>query len=146
LVVLTWLQQVQKYFFDKKSYEYGDWSKRGKYCGTTSNKLKDTAPLANINFCKFYEQHVLKQITNVTEFKPLEDKKGVFTSLEEWALRIFKPKQEFQLNDLFDPDDDTKQHWNRIAGNVPPLFEITDKDFTTQADIDSGTKTMMLYL
>jgi hypothetical protein len=95
LVVLTLLQQLQEYFFDKKNYENGDWSKRGKYCGTTSNKLKDTAPLANINFCKFSKQLVLQQITNVTEFKPLEDKKGVMTSLEEWALRILRPSKSF---------------------------------------------------
>jgi hypothetical protein len=51
-----------------------------------------------------------------------------------------KTKQEFQLNYLFDKDDDTKQHWNRVTGNVPPYFEITDKGFTNQADIDSGAK------
>jgi hypothetical protein len=110
LVVLTWLQQLQQDFFDKTNYESGDWSKHGKYFGTTSNKIKDTASLADINFCKFSEQHVLQQITNVTEFKQLEDKKGVITSLEEWALRIHKSEQEIQLNDLFDQDDDTKQH------------------------------------
>jgi hypothetical protein len=46
----------------------------------------------------------------------------------------------FQLNKIFGQDDDTKQRWNRVTGNAPPHFEITDKDFTTQADIDSGTK------
>jgi hypothetical protein len=27
-----------------------------------------------------------------------------------------------------------------LPGNIPPHFEIIDKDFTTQVDIDSGTK------
>ncbi len=60
--------------------------------------------------------------------------------MEEWALHILKPEQEFYLNVLFDQDDDTKQRWNRVTGNKPPHFEITNKNFTTLADIDSGTK------
>ncbi len=49
----------------------------GKYCGTTQNILKNTAPLANINFSKYSTQNNLTQITQGNQFKPFEEKKGV---------------------------------------------------------------------
>jgi hypothetical protein len=30
----------------------GDWNQYGKYCGTTSNPMAKSAPLANMNFSK----------------------------------------------------------------------------------------------
>ncbi len=65
----------------------------GKYCGTTHNLLKNTAPLANINFSMYSTQNNLTQTTQVKQFKPFEKKKGVCTSLEEWALPILQPKE-----------------------------------------------------
>jgi hypothetical protein len=58
---------------------------------TSSTILHLWQIFTSVNFPK---QHVLQQITNVTEFKPLDDKKGVITSLEEWALHILKSEQE----------------------------------------------------
>ncbi len=49
LVVLTWLCQLQQYFLQRPNNKNGDWSKLGKYCGTTTNPLKNTAPLANVD-------------------------------------------------------------------------------------------------
>jgi hypothetical protein len=77
------LQQLEQYLLDKNTEKNGDWNIFGKYCSTTQNLLKNTAPLANINFSKLSKQHILTQITKVKQFKPFEEKKGVCTSLEE---------------------------------------------------------------
>jgi hypothetical protein len=42
--------------------------------------LKDTTPLANINFFNVSTPNVLTQITKIKQFKPFEEIKGVCTS------------------------------------------------------------------
>jgi hypothetical protein len=101
LVILTWMRQLQQFFLDKeKKDKYGDWNNVKKYTGTTSYNLKHTTPLANINFSSVSTPNVLTQITKIKQFKPFEGIKGVCTSLEEWALCILQPNQEFQLKEL----------------------------------------------
>jgi hypothetical protein len=101
LVVLTWLQQLQQFFLnEEKKDKNGDWNNFGKYTGTTDNNLKDTTPLANINFSSISTPNILTQITKINQYKPFEEIKGVCTSLEEWALCIQQPDQEFQLKEL----------------------------------------------
>ncbi len=53
LVVLTWLHQLQQYFLQRSNNKNSDWSKLGKYCGTTTNHFKSTKPLAKYfpNIC-----------------------------------------------------------------------------------------------
>ncbi len=115
MVVLTWLRQLQKFFLNKeKKDKKRDWNNFGKYTGTTANNLKDTTPLANINFSSVSTPNVLTQITKIKSFKPFEEIMGVYTSLEEWALRILQPDQEFQLKELYNNDPETAQHWDRV--------------------------------
>ncbi len=45
LVVLTWLRQLQQFFCDKKITNIGDWNKHRKYCGTTTLRTGESAPL-----------------------------------------------------------------------------------------------------
>ncbi len=116
MVVLTWLQQLQQFFLnEEKKDKNGDWSNFGKKTGTTANNLKDTTPLANINFSSVSTPNVLTQTTKNKQFKPFEEIKGVCTpSLEEWALHILQPDQEFQLKELYDNDPETAQRWDRV--------------------------------
>jgi hypothetical protein len=116
LVILTWLQQLQQFFLNKNTDNNGDWNIFGKYCGTTQNLLKNTAPLANINFSKYSTQTNLTQITQVKQCKPFKQKKGVCTLLEEWALRILQPNEEYQLKVLYVNDPQTAQRWDRMTG------------------------------
>jgi hypothetical protein len=69
LVILTWLQQLQQFFLNKNTDKNGDWNIFVKCCGTTQHLLKNTAPLANINFSKYSTQNNLTQITQVKHFK-----------------------------------------------------------------------------
>jgi hypothetical protein len=143
LVVLTWMQQLQQFFLDEeKKDKNGDWNNVGKYTGTTSNNLKHTTPLANINFSSVSTPNVLTQIFRVKQFKPFEEIKGDCTSLEEWALRILQPNQEFQLKKLYDNEPETAQHWDRVVqGKKHATFEITTKLFTAaNNNIDGETE------
>ncbi len=54
-------------------------------------------------------------MSKIEQFKPFEEIKGVCTSLEEWALRILQPDQEFQLKELYDKDPETAQRWDGIV-------------------------------
>jgi hypothetical protein len=59
--------------------------------------------------------------------------------LEELALRILQPNEEFQLKVLYVNDPETVQHWNRVTGKKCTTFEITEKDFTIpNTDSDTG--------
>jgi hypothetical protein len=71
--------------------------------------------LANINFSSVSTPNVLPQMSKIEQFKPFEEIKGVCTSLEEWALRILQPDQEFQLKELYDKDPETAQRWDGIV-------------------------------
>ncbi len=95
--------------------------------------------MANVNFSKYSTQNNLTQITQVKQFKPFEEKKGVCTSLEEWALHILQPNTEFQLQVLYVNDPETAQRWDRVTGKKCTTFKITEKDFTTSnTDSDTG--------
>jgi hypothetical protein len=132
LVVLTWLRQLQQYFLQRPNNNNGDWSKLGKYCGTTANPLKNTAPLANINFSQYLQQQVSEQITHVKDFKPLENRDGVCTSLKEWALRILTPDEKFPLENLYNKDKKTRRCFDHAIQLLKKdTFEITNNNFTT---------------
>jgi hypothetical protein len=112
LVVLTWLRQLQQYFLQRPNDNNGDWSKLGKDCGMTTNHFKSTTPLANINFSQHLQQHVPELITHVKDFKPLENRDGVCTSLKKWALRILTPDEKFPLENLYNKDKETRRRFD----------------------------------
>jgi hypothetical protein len=149
LLVLTWLRQLQQFFVnDEHKAENGDWNTLGKYTGTTSNLLKET-PLANINFSTASETTTLQQITNINQFKPKEDIKGVCTSLEEWALCILSPKTELQVDEHYNNDAETHAHVKRViaseAQKPQQKFQITTTVLPfTEENIDSTTEEMKL--
>jgi hypothetical protein len=85
----------------------------------------------NINFSSVSTPNVLTQITKIKQFKPFEEIKEICTSLEEWALHILQPDQEFQLKELYDNDPETAQRWDRVMeGKKLTTFKITTKIFT----------------
>jgi hypothetical protein len=96
--------------------------------------MKDTTPLANINFSAAAKPKILTKITNVDQFKPNEDITGVCTSLEEWVLRILKPNQAVQLQVLVDTDSETASRIKRIQEEILQEFKITTTDFTSDTN------------
>ncbi len=116
----------------------------GKYSGITTNPLKNTATLASINFSKYSQQQVAEP--HVKQFKPLENREGVCTSLEEKALHILKPEEWFQLELLYDKDKDNTLHWKSVAEGVQPLFQISDKNSSTTATNSSNIENNILKI
>ncbi len=62
--------------------------------------------------------------------------------MEEWALCILQPDQEFQLKELYDNDPETAQRWDKVMeGKKRATFEITTEIFTAAKDnIDGNTE------
>jgi hypothetical protein len=140
------LRQLQQFFLNEENKDSNeDWNKFGKYTGTNTNAMKDTTPLANINFSTASTPNVLTQITKIDQFKPHEEITGVCTSLEEWVLRILKPNQDVQLNELYKADQETATRVDRVDSSQkeesPTIFKITTTVFTSAKDnIESNTK------
>ncbi len=53
LVVLTWLHQLQEYFYEiGDNKESGDWKVHGKYCAIKARHLSKDFPLDNVPMMK----------------------------------------------------------------------------------------------
>ena len=92
LVVLTWICQLQQCFYEITDVNPGrkDWNKHGRYCGVSTKVAQNAPTLSNINMSpvKSEKKYVVSELSY---FKPTEDRKDVVTSLEEWAARILEP-------------------------------------------------------
>ena len=78
LVVLTWLRQLQQYFYKLAERSPNqNWSKYGNYCEILSTlaTMKNT-PLANIWFAK--NDGVKIQVTNIDFFRPKKSQSDYF--------------------------------------------------------------------
>jgi len=133
LLILTWLRQLEQYFYnfegngdshedvedpDLVSTLQRDWNKHGKYDGTPS--MLKAAPLANINMAQANETRT--PVTDVSFFEP-EDRDGVCVSLEEWGARIFTPYNKKVLRDAKIGCAKTKLRFER-AKKVDVFFFI----------------------
>ena len=134
LVILTWLRQLQQFFCESDTQHNGDWSNKGKYTPTNKNPTT-TEPLSHIFFSTYDKQLFLKQITSLSDLIPIEDnKRGVCTSLEEWAMRILKPSHKVQLENLYNTSSETETRWTRSTEETLPTFCITDLNLSTPTD------------
>jgi len=136
LVILTWLRQLQQFFYGETTQENGNWSAMGKYTPTNRNPTIATSPLSNILFSTYDKQTILNPITCLTQIKPIEDnKKQVCTSLEEWAMRILKPTNTVNLEKLYEISDETRERWDDTdewnkEPELYPQFSIKDITFS----------------
>ncbi len=92
--------------------------------------MKETTPLANINFSSVSSPNTLTPITKVKQFKPKEDIKEVCTPLEEWALRILSAPEEIQLKELYNKDSETRHCVDKVIDSQiekpQKMFHITN--------------------
>jgi hypothetical protein len=58
----------------------------------------------------------------------------VCTSLEEWAFRILKPKQQVQLSELVEIDSQTASQIETVHEENQQQFKITTTDFTSNTN------------
>ena len=145
LVILTWLRQLQQFFYGEITKENGNWSAMGKYTPTNRNPTIATSPLSNILFSTYDKQTILNPITSLEHIKPIEDnKKQVCTSLEEWAMRILKPTNTVNLQKLYEMSEETGQRWDDThtwnkKPEIYPQFSIKDVTFLS-SDMNETTE------
>jgi hypothetical protein len=128
LLILTWLRQLEQYFynFESNGDSLGDWNKHGKYYGTST--LLKAAPLAIIHMAKAIEKRT--HVTDVAFFEP-DDRDGVCVSLEEWGARIFTPYNKKVLRDAKIGCEKTKIRFER-AKKVEVFFSFTSTDLSNK--------------
>ena len=127
LLILTWLRQLEQYFynFDGNDDFDGDWNKHGKYYATTS--MMKPAPLANIHMAN--EDEIKTPVTDVSFFEPTH-RDGVCVSLEEWGARIFEPHDKHVLRDAKRGCEKTHERFNRSI-NTREEFSFTTTDLSS---------------
>jgi hypothetical protein len=127
LLILTWLRQLQQYFynFDGNDDFDGDWNEHGRYYATTS--MVKTSPLANIHMAK--ADGIRTPVTDVSFFEPTH-RDGVCVSLEEWGARIFNPHNKKVLRDAKMGCQITNQRFNH-ANNITEEFSFTTTDLSS---------------
>ena len=126
LLILTWLRQLEQYFYkdDGNDDSDVDWNKHGRYYAT-STYLR-SSPLANINMAK--ADGIKTPVTDVSFFEPLH-RDGVCVSLEEWGARIFKPRDIKIQRDAKSGCEITKQRFDR-ANRVTDDIKFTSTDLS----------------
>jgi hypothetical protein len=126
LLILTWLRQLEEYYFSFKGNGdfRSDWNKYRKYFGTPS-KLK-AAPLANILMAQADEHRI--PVTHVKYFVP-DNRKGVCISLEEWGAKIFEPDIPQILHDAKKANKQTKIRFER-SKKLKGRFSFTGEDLS----------------
>jgi hypothetical protein len=86
----------------------------------------------NINFSQYLQQQVPELITHLKDFKPLESRDRVCTSLKKWVLRILTPDKRVPLKNLYNKDKETRRCFDHaIQVQNKDTIEITNDNFTT---------------
>ena len=131
LVILTWLRQLQQYFFiQSEDNEDRDWNSHGRYCAAKSkNTDGDFGNLNNINMAVAYEKDPVL-VTDVSQFKP-DNITGVTTSLEEWAGRILNPHVDLKL-----VDKESTDRLNRASQKL--TFKLNDTNHSARSPRDKN--------
>jgi hypothetical protein len=131
VVILSYLRQLQQLFYEVGDKDRKrDWNEHGRYFGTS----KTTKDLKNIGMSRANSgDRVL--ITDVSYFKPDENRKDVIPSLEEWAARLLKPHISTGLN------KETKTRLRRAK--QPSTFEtfaLSTTDYSTSSSTKAASK------
>ena len=111
LVILTWLRQLQQYFFTKEETDNCiDWNKHGRYWGTPTGNVDIGLGYVHMSTAT---SEVWTLVESFSYFKPSSKRKpGVVLSLEEWAANILQLEIPDILEDAKQNDSDTKKDSN----------------------------------
>jgi hypothetical protein len=132
LVVLTWSRQLQQFFFEIDDTDVRrDWNKYGRYYGT--KKLNQGDFGLGYMHMSTADGNEKTLIFHISCFRPDEKRKGVISSLEEWAARLLQPVVEGldERGNLLG-----KETSERLKRAKDPKhfgkFEFTDNDYTNK--------------
>ncbi len=129
LVVLTWLRQLEEYFYKTgDTNESRDWNAHGKYCPVKARNVSKEFPLNNIHMIKA-NSTVVTKITSVQWIKPnIKNNKKVVKSLEEWAAKILCRDNDYVKNKA-NADDETKKRFDRTKTHGPNQYAMLKRSY-----------------
>jgi hypothetical protein len=86
-----WLRQLQQCSFEKSEQDPArDWNKYGWYYSTGTGFISRRPTLSNINMSTV-KSELRTPVTDVSYFKPNEERPDIGPSLDEWVARLLKP-------------------------------------------------------
>jgi hypothetical protein len=129
LVVLTWLRQLQEYFYEiGDNKESGDSNVHGKYCAIKARHVSKDFPLDNMHMMKANSTSVVK-VDSVTYIKPDgKHYKIVVKSLEEWAAKIICWNNDYVQN-IAKLDDKTKRRFKRTETHGSTQYAMSETSY-----------------
>jgi hypothetical protein len=129
LVVLTWLRQLQEYFFEiGDTNENGDWNTHRKYAPVKARHVTRKFHLDNMHMMKANSTAVAK-ITSVQWIKPnSKNTEKVVESLEEWAAKILCRDNNYVQN-LANADEETQKRFQTTKKHSPNQYAISNTSY-----------------
>ena len=129
LVVLTWLRQLQQYFFNQNETDSNrDWHKKfGRYCPTNTANKNKLLGYIHMSKAKSRDPKPVKSFNWLIPSK----KNDCITSLLQWAAQILNQDISF-ISEM--QDKDTKERL-RLA-EKPPIFKLSQDNLTKQTSRD----------
>lgn len=125
LVIMTWLRQLQEYFFSEDVNNV-EWNDHGRYWGIATGNVDNG--LGHVHMSKANSQeHTL--VEDFSFFTPSNEyKKDVILSLEEWAANILNPDIPHLLEDEKIFSSETESRFTRA--NKPQPFKFSTSNFS----------------
>ena len=125
MIVLTWLRQLQQFFFTQEEMDINiDWNIYGRYAA--NKKINPEAGLEYIYMSKANSDN-LTPVTNFSYLKPNKERTGVVPSLEQWTAGILVADIPHIQKDAIHFDSDTKSRFQR--SKQPAKFELSTIDY-----------------
>jgi hypothetical protein len=135
LVVLTWLRQLQEYFFEiSDSKETGDWNRHGKYCAVRARHVTKEFPLDSVHMMKANSTTLVK-VDSFAYIKPDgQNNKFVVKSLEEWASKILCRENNDYVRNIAKSDEETKKRFKRTEKHGMTQYSMSDTSYKPNND------------
>jgi hypothetical protein len=128
LVILTWLRQLQQYFFitEEETENCVDWNKHGRYYATPTGNVE--IGLGYVHMCTATSDN-RTLVDSFSCFIPSSRRRpGVVLSLEEWAANILQLDIPDILEDAKKNNSDTKKRFKR--SEKPKKFKFSTIDYS----------------
>jgi hypothetical protein len=135
LVMLTWLRQLQEYFFEiSDSKESGDWNDHGKYFAVRASHVTKEFPLDSVHMMKANSTTLVK-VDSFAYIKPdNRHNKKVIKSLEEWASKILCRENNDYVRNIAKSDEETKKRFKRTEKHGTTQYSMSNTSYKPNDD------------
>ena len=151
--MLTWLRQLQEYFFETgDNNESGDWNVYGKYCAVKARHVSKEFPLDSVHMMKANSTSVAK-VDSFAYIKPdsrnskpnSQNNRSIVKSLEEWAAKILCRDNNDYVRQIANSDEETKKRFQRTEKHGSTQYAMTDNSYKPNKDHTSDSVDIETY-